>query len=276
MKKILAAVDFSEPSVNAARYAFDLVKQTPGASLTLYYVYERITAGSDGTPLLVDTEARRTVAMTALQNLISELGTALGVTINAVAEEGSLATSLEKYVQHLGIDLVVMGITGSTRLEQIIIGSNTLNVIAKEGFPVLIVPMGAAYKKINTVAFSTDLKDVAASTPLQTLKAFLDFFNAGLYVVHVETEYNVIPPAAQKEKEKLEDMLKAFDPRYFFILEEDFANAMEKFTEEYHPDIFITVPRRHSFLSRLFKERFTKKLAYNSPVPILAIHAKGE
>ena len=168
-----------------------------------------------------------------------------------------------------------MGITGSTRLEQIIIGSNTLNVIAKESFPVLIVPPDARYKKVDTVAFSTDLKDVAGTTPLKSLKSFIQLLNAGLYVVHVETEYNAIPPAAQKEKEKLEDMLKEFNPRYFIILEEDFTSAMEKFIDEYHPDIFITVPRKHSFLSRLFKERYTKRLAYNSSIPILAIHAKN-
>ncbi len=275
MKKILVAVDFSEPSVNAARYAYEIVRHTPATSLTLYYVYERMTPGSDGTPLLVDSEARKTIAMTALQNLRSELGEAPGVIVDIVAEEGSLASSLEKYVQHLGIDLVVMGITGSTRLEQIIIGSNTLNVIAKESFPVLIVPPDATFKKIDTVAFSTDLKDVAGATPLTSLKSFIEFFNASLYVVHVETEYNAIPPAAQKEKEKLESMLKEFNPRYFIILEEDFTAAMEKFIDEYRPDIFITVPRKHTFLSRLFKERYTKRLAYNSSIPILAIHAKN-
>lgn len=275
MEKILVAVDFSESSVNAARYAYEIAKNTSTTSVTLYYVYERMTAGSDGTPLLIDTEARKSIAMTALYNLRSELGEIPDVKVEIVAEEGSLATSLEKYVQHLGIDLVVMGITGSTRLEQIIIGSNTLNVIARESFPVLIVPPGATYKKVDTVAFSTDLKDVAGATPLQTLKSVIEFFNASLYVVHVETEYNAIPAAAQQQKEKLEAMLEEFNPRYFIILEEDFTNAMEKFIEEYQPDIFITVPRKHSFLSRLFKERYTKKLAYNSSIPILAIHAKN-
>jgi hypothetical protein len=38
-------------------------------------------------------------------------------------------------------------------------------------------------------------------------------------------------------------------------------------------DAIITVPRKHNFLSQLFKTSHTKKLAYHSNVPIIAIPA---
>ncbi|MFT3703845.1 MAG: universal stress protein [Agriterribacter sp.] len=271
MKKILAAVDFSESSTNAAKYALQLAQDIPGASLTLYYAYEIITPGSDGTPLLVDSEARKTVAINALNNLKADIGA--DASVNIVAEAGSFTSSIEKYVEHLGIDLVIMGITGSTRLEQIIIGSNTLNVISKDICPVLIIPSGAAYKKIAAVALTTDLKNVEATTPVKLLQSFLGLFNPSLYVVHVANS-EIIPDEEKKEKEKLEVILKQNSPRYFFIYEEDFTTAIDKFIDEYAPDIIITVPREHSFLGRLFKESYTKKLAYHSSLPILAIHSK--
>ena len=276
MKKILAAVDFSESSVNATKYALLLAKDLAGSSLTLYYTYEIITPGSDGTPLLVDSEARKAVALTALNNLKAELGDAGNVVVEIVAEAGSFTASLEKYVAHLGIDLVIMGITGSTRLEQIIIGSNTLNVINKDICPVLIVPAGVSYRPIKTAALTTDLKDVESTTPVKTLASFLNTFHPELYVAHVAMEAGAIPESEIIEKEKLEALLQQYSPRYFYIHEEDFTMAIDKFVEEYHPDIIITVPREHSFLSRLFKESYTKKLAYNSNLPILAIHSKHD
>lgn len=274
MKKILAAVDFSEPSKNAALYALQLAKETPGTSLTLYYTYEVMSAGSDGTPLLVDDDARKVIALGALTNLKAELGDAGGVKINIVVEPGRLSTNLEKYATHLNIDLIVMGITGTSRLEQIIIGSNTLNVISKDICPVLIVPAEAKYRSIRKAVFTSDLKDVASTTPVQELTSFLSVFNPQLSIAHVSSEVGEIPDSAQKEKDTLQKLLTPFNPSFFHIYDPNFIEAIDKFTEEFKPDIIITVPRKHSFFSKLFTESYTKRLAYHSQLPILAIHSK--
>jgi len=274
MKRILAAVDFSESSTNAARYALQLAKDTPGASLTLYYAYEAIIPGADGTPLLVDSDARRTVALTALNNLKAEIGDPAEVPVDVIAETGSFGTAVEKYVEHLGIDLIVLGITGSTRLEQIVIGSNALNVINRDICPVLIVPSGAVYRRINKAVITTDLKDVQTTTPVKTLTPFLDAYQPSLYVAHVALENSPISESEQQQKENLETILQSYNPQFFYIRQEDFIAAIQKFIDEYNPDIIITVPRSHSFLSRLFKESYTQRLAYNSSIPILAVHSR--
>ncbi len=273
MKKIIAAVDFSESSVNAAKYAIQLAADIAAASLSLYYVYDTIVAGSDGTPLLIDPEVRKNVAMIALNNLKAELGSSTTVPVDVVAEEGVLVNNLENYVKRNGIDLVVMGITGSSRLEQLIIGSNTLNVISKDICPVLIIPGAAKYKKIENVIFTSDLKDVAGSTPIKPLKKFLDMLQPRLYVVHVNIEDSAVPDEDKKEKAKLEQLLKPYNPDYFFVLDEGFTEAVDAFAEEHKADAIITVPRKHSFLRSLFKSSNTKKLAYQSSLPILAIHS---
>lgn len=273
MKKILAAVDFSESADNAALYALHLASAIEGGSLTLYYVYESITAGSDGTPLLVDAEARKTLALSALEHLKGRIAGIAPAPVEVVAEEGTLTTNLEKYVKRNAIDLVVMGITGSTRIEQLIIGSNTLNVINKDICPVLIVPPATAYKKIETVVFTSDLQRVEETTPVNSLKMFLDTFHPKLYTVHVTTDHAAVPDEYKKEKEKLAEILKEYNPTCYFLLEQDFTTAISRFTQEYKADIIITVPRKHSFLKNLFSESHTKKLAYQSSLPILAIHS---
>lgn len=274
MKKILAAVDFSEPSKNAAQYALELAKDIPGSSLTLYYTYEVMSAGSDGTPLLVDDDARKVIATGALNNLKAELGDAGNVTIDIAVEPGRLSANLEKYVDHLHIDLVVMGITGTSKLEQIIIGSNTLNVISKDICPVLIIPSEAKYKKIHKVVFTSDLKDVATTTPVKELTAVLSVLKPQLSIAHVATEAGDISESAQKEKDILQKLLEQFHPSFFHIFDPNFIDAIDKFVGEYKPDLIITVPRKHSFLSKLFTESYTKRLAYHSSLPILAIHSK--
>ncbi|HTN07812.1 universal stress protein [Agriterribacter sp.] len=273
MKKIIAPVDFSEPSVNAAKYAVQLASDLPDSTVTLYYVYETIIAGSDGTPLLIDPDARKNVAIMALNNLKKELEGLAKIPVDVVAEEGRLAPCLEKYVKQNAADLIVMGITGSSKIEQLIIGSNTLNVISKDICPVFIIPGNASYKKIDRAIFTSDLKNVESTTPLRPLKKILDMLHPELYVVHVTATHTAVPEAEMTEKRKLEPLLKDYNPHYFFVLEENFTAAVDKFAEEYSADIIITVPRKHSFLASLFKGSNTKKLAYHSSLPILALHS---
>ncbi len=273
MKKIIAPVDFSEPSVNAAKYAIQLAGDIPDASVILYYVYETIITGSDSSPLLVDPDARKHLALVALSNLRRELESVTTVPVEVIAEEGRLSEALEKFVKRNEIDLIVMGITGSSKIEQLIIGSNTLNVISKDICPVFIVPGEASYKKINRVVFTSDLKDVASSTPLRPLKKILDQFHPELYLVHVTADHDGVSEGEQEQKRKLEGMLKEYAPKPFFVLGENFATGIENFAGERNAQIIITVPRKHSFLGSLFKVSHTKKLAFNSEIPILALHS---
>jgi nucleotide-binding universal stress UspA family protein len=273
MKKIIAAVDFSEPSVNAAKYAIQLASDITDSSVTLYYVYETIVAGSDGTPLLIDPDARKNMAVVALSNLKSELSSIAAVPIDVVAEEGSLAPTMEKYVKRHHADLIVMGITGSSKLEQLIIGSNTLNVISKDICPVFIIPGTAGYQKINSVILTSDLKNVEATTPVKPLKKFLDVLQPRLYVLHVASEQTALSDENKKESQKLEQLLQSYHPQYFSLHDENLTEAIDKFAIEHHANVIITVPRKHSFLGNLFKVSNTKKLAYQSRLPILALHS---
>ena len=67
----------------------------------------------------------------------------------------------------------------------------------------------------------------------------------------------------------MDEMFDEFHPEYYFIGMNDFFDAIEKFIEDKRIDILITIPRQYSFLSRILKEKHTRKLAYYSHIPIL-------
>lgn len=273
MEKILAAVDFSDASVNAAKYAVALVNDLPGASLTLYYTYNKVSAGSDGSPLSVDDQDRKTIAESAILNLKNSLSATSEKNIEHVVESGNIISNLEKYVKYHGVDLIVMGITGSSRLEQMVVGSTTLDVISRDICPVLVIPGDVSYRKIRKAALTSDLKNVESNTPLAQMETILNTINPSLYIVNITQEHHSVPDEYKLEKEKLEELLWKYNPESYFVLEESFEKAVSDFVQEYNVDMIITVPKRHSFLTRLFKASHTQKLAYNSQVPILAIHS---
>lgn len=274
MKKFLVPTDFSDTSKNAARYAVELAQDDPETTIILYNLYDKLAPGSDGSLLTETDEDRKKVLNQALANLEIELHEISTVRIEYVAEEGnSLVESVERYVRYNGIDVVIMGITGATRLEQIFMGSNALNMARQGVCPVIIVPPKAEFKKIENVLLASDFKQVRTTTPVAQIKKILEIFKPNLHIVNVDSEHYVqLTDEYKAERAWLEKTFEAYNPEFYFIRMFDFLDAISNFTTDHNIDLIITVPRKHSFLSGLYKTSHTKKLAYHSHVPVVAIH----
>jgi nucleotide-binding universal stress UspA family protein len=275
MKKFLVPTDFSDTSKNAAKFAAQAVATVKDAQIILYNVSDTIGRGVDGSVLTETDDDRATVLGNAMLQLKDEITPfAGGAKIDIVLEQGSsLVDNLERYVRHYAIDLVIMGITGATRLEQIFMGSNTLNMVNTRICPVLIVPPDANFKQIKNVVLASDMKEVATTTPVAPIKSVLDIFGAHLHIVNVDSEHYVeLTDEYKTERAVLERMLKDYSPSFYFIRQYDFLDAISQFTADKNIDLIIIVPRKNSFLGGLFKTSHTKKLAYHSHIPIVAIH----
>lgn len=274
MRRFLVPTDFSETSKNAAHYAVQLASTVPDSIVILYNVYDKIPAGADGSPLGIEEDDRKTILNQALKNMEIELHEDSTVRIEYVAEVGSnLVESMTRYVRYQGIDLVIMGITGATRLEQIMIGSNTLNFVNEGVCPVIIVPPNAKFEAIENVMLLSDFKNVEYTTPVNAIRNFLQLFRPVLHIVNVDTEHYVeLTEDYKAERNKLERIFQEFDPQFSFMRLYDFLDAINSFAHDRNIDVIITIPRSHGFLSGLFKSSHTKRLAYHSHVPLLAIH----
>jgi nucleotide-binding universal stress UspA family protein len=276
MKRFLVPTDFSDTSKNAARYAVHMLSGKPDVEMILYYVFDK-PAGDDGTLLTEDDLDRQTVIGNALGHMKDELLPLGDVKIECVAEFGSsLINNIERFVMRRSIDMVVMGITGATKVEQIFMGSNTLKLVKDGICPVMIIPPDATYQEIKEVALTSDFRDVNASIPIAPIKALLDLFKPTLYIINVDSEHYVdITEQYKIERAKLEQQFAEYNPQFAFIRMFDFLDAINNFTRDKEIDFIITVPRKHSFLSGLFKTSHTKKLAYHSTVPIVAVNEIG-
>jgi len=52
----------------------------------------------------------------------------------------------------------------------------------------------------------------------------------------------------------------------------DFHESINLFVHDKDIDMIIIGPRYHSFFERLFKTQHTKKMIYQSKIPVLAVH----
>lgn len=258
MKTVIIPVDFSQTSLNAARYGAQMFSDKPNTHIILYHLYEDDR----------DYEPSRQY----LDSLKNEMEWTGDKDIETMIEKGDdLIDSLERLAYQKSATLIIMGITGKSGFRQALIGSNTLKIAERNVCPVLIVPPEAKFQGINNVALASEFKDVENNTPVYHITSVLEVFNANLHIVNVDSEIHVALSEEKKlERAKMLKLFGKFNPEFYFIGTSEFTDTIEQFASDRSIDMIITVPHYHSFYGKVFGGSNTKKLAYHSRVPVLA------
>lgn len=261
MKDVIIPVDFSETSLNAARYAAEMLSGKPDTRVILYSMFEE--------------EEEAEITGQYLETLRIEL-LQKGVTTNieCITEYGDdLIDCLRRLAHQKNAELIIMGISEKGEWQQVFTGSNTLRMAEQNICPVMIVPPVSKYTGIKNIALTSDFKNVATTTPVMAIKNILELFNAHLHIVNVDEEHYVsLTDEYVAERAKMQEMFSDFHPEFYFIGMNNFHEAIEQFSKDRNIDLVIIIPRHHSFVDRLFGVSHTKKLAFTSTVPILAAH----
>ena len=260
MNTVIVPIDFSDTSLNAARYAVKLLSGHEGVEMILYHMYQK--------------ENEEEVSKENIENLKTELLQNAHVNITILIELGDVfIDELEKLARHRQADLVVMGITGRSSLAQIFIGSNALKMAESKFCPVLIIPPNCQYRDVKNVLLTSDLKEVVNTTPSGPIKSVLKTFQPNLHVVNVNEEiYIELSEEYEKEKEDLREMFKEFNPEFYFLRLFDVDEAVTQFANDKSIDLIITIQKERSKLYKFFKGSHTKNLAYQSTIPVLVVH----
>jgi Universal stress protein UspA and related nucleotide-binding proteins len=135
---ILAAVDFSDCSLDALEYAVQIAKQLK-ATVTILHVLEPISYGLDLT-LIHTAERERTHAR--IQRELDAFVHAIaleGLTVDHAIRGGTPADSVIQFIGENRCDLVVMGTHGRRGLSHLVNGSVAEAVLRRAPCPVLTV-----------------------------------------------------------------------------------------------------------------------------------------
>lgn len=259
MKTVIIPLDFSQTSFNAAHYAADMYSNRPDVTIILYHFYDK------------EEE------LTEVNNYLDTLKKELSVTSTSVetfSESGdNFIDSLSAFSHVRRAYMIIMGLTGKSPISQRFSGSNTLKMAEKNVCPVLIVPAEASYKGIDNVLISSEMKYVQETPVLMAVKRVLEDFKPSLHILNVdESHYISLTTAFKEERDKMENLLADFKPEFYFMRLFDFHESVNLFVNDKNIDMIIIEPKHHSFYEKLFKTQHTKKMIYQSKIPVLAVH----
>jgi nucleotide-binding universal stress UspA family protein len=260
MKDFIIPVDFSETSLNAARYAAAMLSGKANTRVILYNMFKDEEESQTATQYLESLKAELEQKGVANIETIKELGT-------------DLIDNLGRLAYQKTAELIIMGISEKDEWRQLFIGSNTVKMAEQNVCPVMIIPQTARYNGITNIALTSDFKDVDGTTPELAIKTVLDIFSCKLHIVNVDNEHYVsLTQEYLTERGKMQKMFAEYNPEFYFIGMNDFYEAIEQFSTDKNIDLLIVIPKNHSFINSIFSHSHTKKLAFRSSVPILAAH----
>ncbi|RYY63195.1 MAG: hypothetical protein EOO12_12885 [Chitinophagaceae bacterium] len=249
MKNIILPIDFSECSLEMAKYSLRMFEKHPDVRLVLYYLYHSPENGES--------------AYRAFESVRFGLPPEYLDRIETYAEEGEdFPTSICAFSKRIE---AVMIVTCLSR--------KTLKLVENNPCPIMIIPSNIGFREIRTVAIASDFHHVERDTPVEAIRPILDLFHPELHIVNVNSDFYItLSEQYETERQKLAELFRDYDPEFDFLSMYDYQESIRLFVEEKQIDLLITIPHHHGFVADLFREHHTVSLVMNSPIPVLAAH----
>ena len=276
MNAILVPVDFSETSDNALLYAVNLANYL-SANLVLFHVNViPIYNNEYGTVTYSENESvENTLNLLRQKAALLKKDNVLIGNVDCHVEVGDFKSQMIDYVDNNNIDMVVMGITGhSTKIGQVLFGSNAISISRESNIPVFIIPQNCSFKKINNIAYASEYDvHITEQTGLIQIKYIASIFGAHLSVLHVIPDNHLLNEFDSATDLFVEQKLEKTNHKTFILSENRASTALLDFIKAHDMDVIVLEQKKHSFLHNLVYPSTTKEVAFLSPIPVLTIHS---
>jgi nucleotide-binding universal stress UspA family protein len=282
MKKILVPTDFSKPAQIAVDTARDIALKT-GAQLILLHVIEDVAGGSynvegevnfDGdaedrlfTMKLIE-KSRKLLEKQASDPKLS------GIKVKTLLRLGTPFHGMQTIITEQKVDLVVMGTSGRTQIEEMVIGSNTEKIVRLSHCPVLTVQKKPLNSDFKSIVYATSLnKDEEVFS--RVVRNTQELYNATIHLVYVNTPGNF-----QREvvvRKYMQDFAKRLQLKNFTI--NVFSDRTEEegiiyFAEQVEADLITMATHGRTGFAHVLSGSIAEDVVSHAKRPVLTFVIK--
>lgn len=279
MKKILVPCDFSAPSQNAMKFAINLASKTQGEVIVLHTIilsamYDPVFLGE--APLAYDSTFMKEMKED-IQKRYEKMTQALetkDVPINLKITQGNIISAVRHEYDQNRIDLIIMGTSGTSGLDEVFIGSNTEKVIRHSPVPVFALRSTHQLDSIKQILVPTTLS-LNQGDLMKKVKELQHFFKATLKFILINTPLNF---KSDFEAHQLFDAfidyygLKnyTFDFKNYYSEEEGIVD----FAKHHEVDLILMATHARKGLSHLYHGSITENLVNRNQLPVWTCRLK--
>jgi len=275
MYKILLPTDYSQNSSNAIRYALDFF-DGQACELTILHVQKLSAFTMDD---LMSSQSGASIYASLIENdkerikhFCQELQTAYpqeNFTWQTRIDYDAFVDAINQEVERSKTDLIVMGTNGASGAEELLFGSNTLQVIRKVPTPTLIVPEGHSYEAIESVVFSASSCKELRLPQAEILKDILALKGAELHMLKILEEAKV---KGHDCGSCLIDVLKQTPYKSHSICGVPYRHALSSYLQLNPSQLHAFFVETKTFMERLFGGSNLDVLKRSPQLPLLVMH----
>ena len=272
INRILVPTDFSEVAVNAVDFAISLSSKI-GAELHVIHInpvpVADINFPQETYQLYMDELNKE--SLEKITHMKKELLLPSGVKFVTDTMMGFVTDEIQKYVKDNNIDLIIMGTTGASGMQELLIGSNTASVVGKTHIPVFVIPPSAKLESFKHILYTSDFSEPEFPA-MSRLVYFAELFGSKITVLHSKSEsdkyFNVEDNFFVKNRQQIEHehiTLETLD-------NVDITDAINKYVDQHHVDMVVMAKHNRNWFDRIFHRSLSKRMTYHTKVPLLVLN----
>ncbi|TCD12030.1 universal stress protein [Pedobacter frigidisoli] len=272
MKQILVATDFSLSADNALCYALAMAKILNMEVVAIHAIHptEGINNSTYNAIFIDSYYNNKRAALKAWTENIAARQDLAEIKTTTICDVGFLKTVITKYIEDKPVELLVMGITGSTGISGIV-GSNASSVVTKMRIPTLIVPLESNSPSSPIITLATDYETKLSNKDVNALNEMLRASGTKkmqvLYVAEKSDDLHI-----QTGEKRIRELLPHTEIEFNYIRDNSAPNGIIDFIKNNHTDILCLVKHHHNIIYRLFTSSTVNQVMNRSVKAILVLH----
>ncbi|MGB5818929.1 MAG: universal stress protein [Saonia sp.] len=280
MKTILYATDYSDNSIAALKLAYALSKKLHTGLVVLHVFDIDVTLVS---PVSI-TYARlqKETFKKHRKNLTEFCATHLeiepdGEKLQIAVDDNSLVwDGILEQCEEFGAELIVVGMKGGSKINEILYGSTPKNLITRAPCPILAVPENMAKLRIEHIIYATAFEQADIYAIEKLVDVYVRPLGATLHMLHILTKKEYAGEDQMEWfKEMLEQKVSYANMNFELLFSEDIFGTLTTYVSETNVDLLVLLEREgQGFLPSLTHRSLVKRMTSENIIPLLSFNKK--
>lgn len=280
MKNILIPTDFSDNAKDALEYALQFIESDQAtihiANVVIPPLINDINSAAIDTSVYNMLKEDANYKMNALKTLSKihfEKKKITNVNIETHVLMGDVISNIKSVAKEISADLIIMGTLGENHNKfEKAIGTISTTITNKAPCPILLIPYGYKYRKIDNVIFSTDLYEGDPYVLYKSLK-LLHPHNPSVRCCYVTNNAEDISDKSIKEfGNYIIEQSSSIQTFFEILIENNTVETISQQAIKYNAELIIMHKSKKTLLKSIFGTKHVKGMINILSNPLLVMN----
>ncbi len=266
MQTIVTGTNFSKSSLNACAYAAMLADKYK-CRLVLFNLNDVSWIHANSGLFLMDMYRKKRQHEHKAKKQLEDLKKSFPqVEITTFVSSGSFKKEIKTFIAHHQVKLIVMGLAEKNHFYKKVYGSHGVDIAGKLNAPVIIVPEQFKKHTLTHAVLAVDNNEKLHLSSLKEFEFLIKTLKPKVDVLHCRTKEELFNPVKKAIK------LNNVNYNIEVVPAKNLEKGINEFNLERFIDLVVIISKKHSLFYNLFAESNTQNIAFNTKVPVMAIH----